>query len=472
MKMKKNNLYLICINPKIFNVMTRFPLFAALAAMSLLFSCNKSTEDENPKANKPLILIQTRTVSVEAQGGACEILYTVENAVSGVSMEASCDADWISDIDCSVENKVTFTVAPNDQAEERTAPVILRYGTETATAQVVQHTDGWSEYDVELEMPKFYRIYYGDYYSPGVGNYWFYLMDQDMVNDVMSPNGNYYRIDLYGELSEDPSAAVVPDGTYELDFASTCASGTFTSNYSYLMTTDEAGRGTAHDYTEAVLTVKNDGENCSFELIATIEGKKHRITYNGPAPFMDDSGSDEPEVDYPQLKENVDLNVVNADAYWVETKEGVSAIDLRFMDMEKDGSGNPVYPGNILDVDLYTVLESDGSIKPGTYTIADSEEEAGPDGTMTPGSVSSIMGMIFFPAGTNVQQYDEDENRLFGPVTSGTLTISGNATSATVDIDFTMVGGYTVKGKYTGPLPVDRLPSDASVPSLRAAKRR
>ena len=91
---------------------------------------------------------------------------------------------------------------------------------------------------------------------------------------------------------------------------------------------------------------------------------------------------------------------------------------------------------------------------------------------MTPGSVSSIMGMIFFPLGTNVQQYDEDENRLFGPVTSGTLTISGNASSATVDIDFTMVGGYTVKGKYTGPLPVDRLPSDASVPSLRAAKRR
>lgn len=123
MKMKKNNLYLICINPKIFNVMTRFPLFAALAAMSLLFSCNKSTEDENPKANKPLILIQTRTVSVEAQGGACEILYTVENAVSGVSMEASCDADWISDIDCSVENKVTFTVAPTTRRRSVPPPL-------------------------------------------------------------------------------------------------------------------------------------------------------------------------------------------------------------------------------------------------------------------------------------------------------------------------------------------------------------
>lgn len=103
--------------------MTRFSVFAALAAVSLLFSCNKSGEVENPQASQPIILIQTRTVSVEAQGGDCEILYTVENAKNGVSMEASCDAEWISNIDCSVENKVTFTVDPNDQAEERTTPL-------------------------------------------------------------------------------------------------------------------------------------------------------------------------------------------------------------------------------------------------------------------------------------------------------------------------------------------------------------
>lgn len=60
--------------------MTRFSVFAALAAVSLLFSCNKSGEVENPQASQPIILIQTRTVSVEAQGGDCEILYTVENA--------------------------------------------------------------------------------------------------------------------------------------------------------------------------------------------------------------------------------------------------------------------------------------------------------------------------------------------------------------------------------------------------------
>lgn len=445
-------------------------VLVALAAVSLLLSCSDSDSEDSGK--NPKIKIQNETVSVDAKGGSCEILYSVENMDGQTAMDASCDAEWISGIDCSVANKVTFTVSPNNQTEERQASIMLKYGAVTASAQVVQSGREPSEYDVDLQMPKFYGIYYGEYFTAGVGNYWFYLMDQDMVNDVMSPSGNYYRIDLYGALSKDSSAAVVPDGTYTLDPASSSTSGTFTKGYSYLITTDAAGKGTVHEYTDAVLTVKNEGENCRFELIATIEGRKHRIVYDGPAPFMDDSGGDEPEVDYPQLKENIDMNVVNADAYWVETKEGVTALDMRFMDMEKDGEGNPVYPGNLLDIDLYSVLEGDGSIKPGKYTIAASEDEAGPDGTMTPGSVSSLFGVMFIPSGTNVQQYDENGERLFGPVTSGTLTISGNASSATVDIDFTMVGGYSFKAKYTGPLPVNNLPSDASQPSLRAAKRR
>lgn len=449
---------------------TRTSVLVAFAAMSLLLSCNDSESEDQGK--DPKIKIENETVSVDAQGGNCEILYSVENVVEWVSMDASSDAEWISEIDCSVANKVTFAVGPNDKTEERSALITLKYGTVEATAQVVQSGKEPSEYDVDLVMPKFYGIYYGDYYTAGVGNYWFYLMDKEMINDVMAPSGNYYRIDLYGALAEDPSAAFVPDGTYTFDPLSSSASGTFTKGYSYLITTDAAGKGTAHEYTDAVLTVKNEGENCRFELIATIEGRKHRIVYDGPAPFMDDSKSSEPEVDYPQLKENIDMNVVSADAYWVETKDGVTALDMRFMDMEKDTEGNPVYPGNLLDIDLFSVLESDGSIKPGKYTIADSEDEAGPDGTMTPGSVSSLFGVMFIPSGTNVQQYDADGNRLFGPVTKGSLTISGDASNASVDIDFTMVGGYTFKAKYTGPLSVKNIPTDASQPSLRVAKRR
>lgn len=443
-------------------------IFMALAAFSLLLSCNDSTSDDNtPQGKDPKISVQTATVNVGAEGGNGEILYSIENAVEWVALEASCDAEWVSEIDCSVANKVTFLVSPNNLTEERTAPVTLKYGAVTATAQIVQAGKEPSEYAVDIELPKFYGIYYGDYFMPGVGNYWFYLMDKDMVNDVMSPEGNYYRVDLYGALAEDSSAAFVPDGTYTFDPTSSCASGTFTKSYSYLVTTDAAGKGTTHDYTDGVLTVKNEGGNCSFELIVTIEGQKHRITYNGPTPFMDDSGSDEPEADYPQIQENIDMNVVNADAYWVDSNGEVASVDITLMDMEKDSEGYPVYPGVSLDIEMFSILESDGSIHAGEYVI--SADNAGADGTLTPGSISSFIGIVF-PSGTNVQQFDAEGNRTFGPVTQGTLKVSGDASNMSIEVDFTMEGNHTFKATYNGPLQVKNLPSGSSVTSVRAPK--
>lgn len=426
---------------------------ATLAAMSL-FSCEKSPEPETPADENPKIEIQNRTISATAEGGDFEILYSIVNAVDWVKLSASSEADWITSIGYPSDGKVTFTVLPNGTQDERSAVLKLEYGTVAGEVSVVQAGKEPSEYDVEMEMPLFYGIYYGDYFAPGVGNYWFYLMDQEMVNDVMSPNGNYYRIDLYGALSDDPSAARVPDGTYTLDLESTCAEWTFTEKYSYLIVTDETGQGLGYRCSEGVLTVKNDGENCSFELIATIDGLKHRITYNGHAPFTDDSEDDDSDVDYPQISEDIDLDIVNADAYWESASGDVACLDIRFMDMEKDSEGNPLYPGVALDIDLYCILEDDGSIRAGEYVISDN---AGAAGTMAKGSISSIIG-IMIPYGTNAQQFDGDGNRSFGPVTEGTFTISGDASEAVIEIDFTMEGNHTIKASYKGPFPVKNIP--------------
>lgn len=426
---------------------------ATIAAMSL-FSCKKSPEPVTPDDGNPKIEVQNKTVSATAEGGDYEIAYSITNAVDWVKLSASSEAEWITSIGYPSDGKVTFTVLPNGTQDERTAVIRLEYGAVTENVNVVQAGKEPSEYDVEMEMPLFYGIYYGDYFAPGVGNYWFYLMDQEMVNDVMSPNGNYYRIDLYGALAENPAAAYVPDGTYTLDLESTCAEGTFTEEYSYLIVTDEEGQGLGYRCTDGVLTVKNEGENCSFELIATIDGKKHRITYNGPAPFTDDSEGDDPDVDYPQITEDINLNVVNADAYWESASGDVACLDIRFMDMEKDSDGNPVYPGVAVDLDLYCILEDDGSIRAGEYVIT---EDAGSAGTLAPGKISSIIG-IMIPSGTNVQQFDENGNRSFGPVTAGTFTISGDASEAVIEIDFTMEGNHTLKASYRGPLPVKNIP--------------
>lgn len=446
----------------------------SVLTMSLLLnSCEKpkTPEPEPPVTPDPKIEVTQTKLTAEAAGADYEVTYSITNPTETGKLTATCSEQWVTSIDCSSEGKVTFTVLPNETETARTAEMVLKYESVSATVTIEQagkekEEPQDPEYDVDIEMPLFYGIYYGEYFVKGVGNYWFYLMDKEMVSDVMSPEGNYYRIDLYAPLADDPDAAFVPDGTYTYDTQSSCASGTFTKSYSYLVTTDASGKGKAHDYTEGVLTVKNEGGNCSFELIVTIEGKKHRVRYSGPAPFTNDS-SDEPDVDYPQIKEDINMNVVNADAYWSEDNNGVAAIDLRFMDMEKDSEGNPAYPGTLVDIDLFCTLDGDGSIKPGKYTISDN---AGTDGTLAKGSISSIIG-IMIPSGTNVQQYDKDGNRSFGPVTGGSFTISGNADEATVEIDFTMEGKHSFKATYSGPLPVKNIPTDNSSASIRASKR-
>lgn len=438
-------------------------LAASLAALTVL-SCKKEPNEEPPQ--DPQIQVMTPTVEVPAEGGAFEVTYTVQNAVEWVEMTASSEAEWITDIDCSVDGKVTFNVQANDVTEVREGTIVLKYGSVVAQAAVSQQGKAPSEYDVEFEAPLFYGIYYGDYFVDGVGNYWFYLMDKEMVDDVMSPDARYYRIDLYAPLAEDPANASVPDGTYVFDKESTNAEGTFSKAYSYLITTDAAGKGTAHDYTEGSLVVKNEGEVTTFELIVTIEGKKHKVTYTGAAHFMDDSG-DEPDVEYPQITSDVTMTALSAEAYWVADNNGVASIDMRIMDMEKDGEGYPIYPGLSLDIDLYGIIEDDGGIKAGEYVI--SKNNAGDEGTLAPGSVSSLFGM-YIPSGTNLQQYDEEGNRAFGVVTDGKLTISGTASEATITVDMTMEGKYSLTTTYTGPLQVKNIPSSAVAPALRASK--
>lgn len=438
-----------------------------------LNSCDKpkTPETEPPVTLEPKIEVSRSKITAEASGSDLEVTYSIANPTETGKLTADCSEQWITSIDCSTEGKVTLTVLPNDTENVRTAEMILKYESATASVSIEQAGKDKEEpkdpeYDVDIEMPLFYGIYYGDYFVKEVGNYWFYLMDKEMISDVMSPEGNYYRIDLYAPLAENADAAFIPDGTYTYDIESSCKSGTFTKSYSYLVTTDASGKGKAHDYTDGVLTVKNEGGNCSFELTVTIEGKKHRVRYSGPAPFKNDSAG-EPDVDYPQIKEDIDMNVVNADAYWTEDNSGVAAIDLRLMDMEKDSEGNPAYPGTLVDIDLFCTLDTGGNIRPGKYVISDN---AGADGTLAKGSVSSVIG-IMIPSGTNVQQYDKDGNRSFGPVTEGTFTISGEASDVTLEIDFTMAGRHKFKATYSGPLPVKNIPSGNSGASIRAAKR-
>ena len=101
-----------------------------LVAMSLMFvACEKpQTEEPKPEAKDPVLTLTSEaTMEVAAAGGLLKITYTIDNAVEGVKLTATTDAEWITNIITSSNGKVLFTVKAND-GEAREARVVVAYG--------------------------------------------------------------------------------------------------------------------------------------------------------------------------------------------------------------------------------------------------------------------------------------------------------------------------------------------------------
>lgn len=76
------------------------------------------------------------TLAYDATSG--EIAYTVTNAVAGTTLNATTDADWISNLTVTTD-KVTFTTTVNDSDADRTATITLSYnGATDKTVTVTQ----------------------------------------------------------------------------------------------------------------------------------------------------------------------------------------------------------------------------------------------------------------------------------------------------------------------------------------------
>ena len=90
---------------------------------------------DEPNNNPSLSADETVNLSAEATSG--EIAYNITNPVVGLSLEATTDADWISDLTIET-NKVTFKVTANTEPTEREAVVTLTYDDITKNVTVIQ----------------------------------------------------------------------------------------------------------------------------------------------------------------------------------------------------------------------------------------------------------------------------------------------------------------------------------------------
>ena len=178
-----------------------------------------------------------------------------------------------------------------NEADARETKVVVTYGDksfEVAVKQAAKQNEPEPPTGVNIEAKHLYGDYYGDEYSPGVGNYYMALSDLGISEDGYAyPGGSYYYVDLYGPLFEGEGDITLPVGTYTFDANDSCAEWTIGAAYSIYMAWDENGNSLAGEeglrFTAATLVVTESG----VTLTATIDGVEHTVTFEGIADITD-----------------------------------------------------------------------------------------------------------------------------------------------------------------------------------------
>ena len=116
-------------------------LFYLLLALPLVFAACEEPEQgtDKPVEKTPVLNVTETTLYFAVEGGAGVINYTVENAVEGTEVEATCEADWVANL--TVAETITFTVAAND-GEAREATIVVTYGELSKSVAIKQAAKG------------------------------------------------------------------------------------------------------------------------------------------------------------------------------------------------------------------------------------------------------------------------------------------------------------------------------------------
>lgn len=313
-------------------------------------------------------------------------------------------------------------------------------------------TDTECNYDSDFTAGQFYGLYYGTEYAPGLANYFFYLTDEGgIIDGKRQPDCTFYEIDLFSPSvigTDEP--IVLPTGSFNMSAEPT--DNSFSGAFYTTTVSDGNGIGItdiASIKTGSLSIVQKDGQY-TIELTVTLEsedesidGKTHRVTYTGPAPFTD--------MRQPGLPSLVETEFVSAEVtYYTPDSEigwGFDQIYIRFSDM----TGTGQWPGYEAYVVLNTTpLSADANTVPaGSYQMTTSGSVPG---TFNPGMVNPITGT---PTGTYVVSYDKNDSQTVVMTTGGNITISEESGISTFQLDLRL-GESTFKATYTGTLNISK----------------
>ena len=115
--------------------------FYFLLALPLVFAaCGNEPEPEpQPVVKDPVLNVTETTLDFVAEGAEGTIHYSVENAVEGTEVEATCAAEWVTNL--TVAENITFVVEANE-GEARETSIVVAYGDLQKSVAVKQAAKG------------------------------------------------------------------------------------------------------------------------------------------------------------------------------------------------------------------------------------------------------------------------------------------------------------------------------------------
>ena len=238
-------------------------------------------------APQPIITLNPATVEVAAEGGAQSVAYTIENAIEGAEVVATCEAAWVSNL-VAANGTLTFDVAANEESL-RQAIIVLTYG------------DYTFEYIVK-QLPENYNPGF-NYLAFNVVETWADLNEGGHVWNVTFVEHDDLLGDMQTVISfyiEEANIHSLVSGTYSSAEGTILLNSASRNGYS----TYRANASLATDISDAsfVVAVDTEAQTISFDGSFQAGNDVVALSYSGAVRGMDLTGNTSNEVNCTEWK--------------------------------------------------------------------------------------------------------------------------------------------------------------------------
>ena len=289
-------------------------------------------------APAPVFTFNPASLEVSVEGGAQSVAYTIENAIEGAEVVATCEAAWVSNL-VATNGTLTFDVAANEESL-RQAIIVLTYGDYTFEYVVKQLP---ANYNPGLNYLAFTVVEAWSDLEEG-GHVWnvTFVEHDDLLGDMQTVISFYI---------EEANVHSLVSGTYSSAEGTILLNSAVRNGYS----TYRANASLATDISDAsfVVAVDTDAQTISFDGSFQAGNDVVALSYNGTMRGMDLSGNTSNEVNCTDWK-RFDKNWQDDTECIFTGKSSDNALEIMFH--IQHSAGTKVIPAGTFNVAPYQPL--------------------------------------------------------------------------------------------------------------------